>query len=298
MPAVLAQALLSAHAVSLSTSEIQMDGPTATLELRMPLVEMAHAADPVAALLDQIRLGDGHRTRATCAAAGDMYVCRAEYEFPSLHPDSLEVECTLYRVTAPNHVHLLTARQGLNTDQLVFDQTIERGEARFHPASRAEMLARGVVSGAVRSVANPVGALFLAALALASRSGREAALLASVFFAGEWASRWAGTRIAVPLPAHFLEALLALTSAYLAVEILLLPESRMRWLVVGLLGLCHGLPLSPFPEAYLTGAAALQAMIFTLLAAAALRMPKSWTRPAAGVVLAVGLGWFGVRLWR
>lgn len=106
-----------AHVVSMSTGELQMDGPTAVFELRIPLYEVAQLDHPEAVLLAQFRFGDGHLTRSSCRQDQGFYICHAEYEFPGLHPDSLEVACTLYQVTVPNHVHLLTATQGPNTDQ-------------------------------------------------------------------------------------------------------------------------------------------------------------------------------------
>src|SRR5580704_13697618 len=110
-----------AHVVSISTGELQMDGPTAVFELRIPWYEVAQVVHPETTLLDQFRFGDGHLTRSTCGEEDGSYVCRGEYEFPGLHPDSRQVERTLYRVTVHNHVHILTATQGTNTDQEVFD---------------------------------------------------------------------------------------------------------------------------------------------------------------------------------
>jgi hypothetical protein len=107
-----------------------------------------------------------------------------------------------------------------------------------------------------------------------------------------------GTRIPVALTARFFEAALALTVAYMAVEILLLPDGRFRWLVVGVLGLCHGLSLAGFPVTYLAGAAVVQVVLIALLTAGALKMPRDWQRPVAGALLAAGVAWFGLRMWR
>ncbi len=296
--ALLYAAALQAHVVSMSTGEIRMDGPTAVYELRIPMVEVAHVAHPETELLDHIRFADGHRTRASCHEEEATYVCRAEYEFPGLHPNALDVECTLYQATVPNHIHLLTATQGANVDQLVFDQAFTEGEARFHPPSRAEVIAKESAAGAKRAVESAGGLLFLIALALAARSRVEAGTLAAVFIASEWAARPLGTRIPVALTARFFEAALALTVAYMAVEILLLPDGRFRWLVVGVLGLCHGLSLAGFPVTYLAGAAVVQVVLIALLTAGALKMPRDWQRPVAGALLAAGVAWFGLRMWR
>jgi hypothetical protein len=296
--ALLGAATLQAHVVSMSTGDIRMDGPTATFELRMPMIELTHVAHPETDLLDHIHFADGHRTKSECHEEDGTYVCRAEYEFPGLHPNALEVACTLYQVTVPNHIHLLTAEQGPNSDQLVFDQTLTEGEARFHPPSRAEKIAKESAAGAKKAAASAGGLLFLIALALASRTKAEAATLAAVFLASEWAARPLGARIPVAFTARFFEAALALTVAYLAVEIVLLPEGRLRWLVVAVLGLCHGLSFAGFPPTYLAGAVAVQAVLIVLLAAAALKVPRAWNRPAAAALLVAGMAWFGFRMWR
>ncbi len=298
LAALLSTATLCAHVVSMSTGEIRMDGPTATFELRMPMIELTHVAHPETDLLDHIRFADGHRTKAVCHEEEGTYVCRAEYEFPGLHPNALEVQCTLYQVTVPNHIHLLTAEQGPNSDQLVFDQTLTEGEARFHPPSRAEKIAKESAAGAKKAAGSAGGLLFLIALALASRTKAEAGTLAVVFLASEWGARPLGAQIPVAFTARFFEAALALTVAYLAVEILLLPDGRMRWLVVAVLGVCHGLSFAGFPPAYLAGAAVVQVVLVAILAAGALTIPRSWNRPAAAALLVAGLAWFGLRMWR
>jgi len=289
---------LYAHVVSMSTGEIRMDGPTAVYELRIPVYEASHAANPEKSLLDHIRFADGHRTRSSCREEDGTYICRAEYEFPALHPNALEVECTLFQVTVPNHVHLLTAVQGPNTDQLVFDRAFTEGEARFHPPSRAEVIAKQSSSGAKKALQNAAGLLFLIALALASRSGKEAFTLGVAFLASEWLARPIGPRIPVSLSARFFEAALALTVAYLAIEILLLPDGRFRWLVVAVLGLFHGLSMAAFPAVYQAGGTAVQAVAMAPLAAGALHLRKLWRPPIAVAVMLAALAWFGFRLWR
>lgn len=282
----------------MSTGDLRMDGPTAVFELRIPMLEIPHVADPGPELLNHFRFADGHRTKAECHQDEATFVCQAEYEFPGLHPDSLEVECTLYQVTVPNHIHLLTAEQGANSDQLVFDQTFTAGEARFHPPSRAETIVKQSAAGAKKAAQSAGGLLFLIALALAARSRPEAATLAIVFLVSEWAARPLGARIPVAFSARFFEAALALTVAYLAVEILLLPEGRLRWLIVAVLGLFHGLSFAGFPSTYLGGAVAVQAALIAIFAAGSLKIPRAWNRAAAATLLAAGVASFGYRLWR
>jgi hypothetical protein len=287
---------LHAHVVSISTGELRMDGPTAVFELRIPIYEVAQLAHPETELLAHFRFGDGHLTRSSCQEDEGAYVCRAEYEFPSLHADALDVQCTLYQATVPNHVHLLTAIQGANVDQEVFDQRFTEIEVRFRPPSRAEAMARESASGALRAVESVSGVLFLLALALAARSAKEALLFGVVFLAAECGARRLGPLLPLALSARFLEALLALLVIYLAVEILLLPHGRSRWLVVAILGLCHGMSFAGFPAAYLLGALPMQAAVFAALAAAAIGMPQAWRRPVAALLLVAGMAWFGIRL--
>jgi hypothetical protein len=285
-----------AHVVSMSTGELTVDGPTAVYELRMPMYEVAHMANPES-LMDHIRFDDAHRTSAKCHEDDGTYVCIANYEFSGLI-DRLDVECTFYQVTVPNHVHLLHAAQGANSDQAVFDQSFPRAQIRFHPPSRFELAARDLAAGAWRGLASPAG-LFLLVVILAARSGREAALLTAMYVAGEWIMRPIGPAIPWPLAPKFLEAAMALSVAYFALEILILPEAGKRWAIVLALGLFHGLLFASFPAAYLAGATAVLAMLVALFAWVALRWATPLVRRVgAGVLLAAGLGWFAVRVIR
>jgi hypothetical protein len=286
---------LHAHVVSMSSGELRVDGRSAVFELHMPTYEIQHVANPETALLEHMRFDGAKMLSSSCATDKtdpNTYVCTAQYEFARPIPDAVQIECTLFQVTVPNHVHLLHAVQGPNGDQVVFDKTFTQAEARFHPPSRAELLARGVAGGVARLVGSMGALVFLAALALAARSSRETALFVALFLIGEWVALPLAPRIPLALSPSFLEAALALTSAYLAVEILLLPESGARWMAVPLLGVVHGFYFAAFPAPYLAGASTLQVLIVAALAAGALRVPVKWRRVAAGLVLAVAGGRF------
>jgi hypothetical protein len=64
-----------AHLMSMSNGELKVDGLQVTYELRMPLYEAAHLADPDASVLKSFRVfSDGldlHRTQGACAANTD-----------------------------------------------------------------------------------------------------------------------------------------------------------------------------------------------------------------------------------
>ena len=289
---LLAAGMAHAHVVSMSSGELHVDGRTASYELRMPMYEVEHVTNPETTLLDQIRFEGARRTSSECHQDSGVYICRAQFEFERDVPDRIEAECTLFKVTVANHVHLLYAVQGQNSDQHVFDQTFTRAEVRFHPPSRTELVVRDAANGIARLVKSPAGLLFLAVLVLAARSRREAAILAVAFLAGEWLALPIAPRIPMSFSPQFLESILALTVAYLAAEIVFLPDGRARWMVVPVLGVAHGLPFAAFPPAYLGGASTVQLLLLAVLTFAALKMPQRWRRPGAAVFLACGLGWF------
>jgi hypothetical protein len=285
-----------AHVVSMSSGELHVNGRTATYELRIPMYELTHVTHPETALLDHVKFEGARRTSSMCQKEDGVqdgtYVCRADYEFDRPVPDKIEVECTLFQVTVPNHVHLLYAVQGPNSDQEVFDQSFRQAEIRFHPPSRAEVIAKAAAAGIARLFKSASGLLFLAVLVLAARNTREMGILTIAFLAGEWLARPLSPRIPMSFSPEFLEAVLALTVAYLAAEIVFLPDSQARWAVVPILGIAHGLPFAAFPSSYLTAASITQAIVLAGLWLVARKMPVNWRRPAAGVMLVAGIGWF------
>ena len=289
---------LSAHTVSMSTGELRVDGPTAIFELRMPLYEITNIPNPETTLLDHLRFGEGHRTKSSCHADGGMYVCTADYEFPALIPDRLNVGCTLFQVTVPNHIHLLTAEQGKNQDQIVFDQTLPAGELRFRPPSTAEIILRDLTNGGWRLLTSVAGLLFLAGIAIAARSGKEAFGMVAALIAAEWLSPTLAAKIPATLSPRFLESAVTLALAYLMVEVLFLPDGAGRWVAVVAAGAFEGLSFAGFPKNYLVGANVVQlsgVAVLALAARFALRSTLPWRRPFAALLLAAALAWF---VWR
>jgi hypothetical protein len=276
----------------MSTGELQVTGRTATYELRMPAYEITELKHPETALLNEIHFGDAQMISSKCKTDGTDYVCRAEYEFAHELPDKVDVECTLFRVTVPNHIHILYVVQGANSDQKVFDQITTAKEMRFHPPSAWESITRDGSAGGWMMLRSVSGLLFLCMLALTARSWREAAALTGAFLTAEWAVRPVAPLIPLTMSTEFLEALMALTVAYLAGELLFLPDGRARWVIVPLLGLIHGLPFVSFPALYLGGATVVQAVLVAGLALIALRMPAAWRRPVAGLLLLASAAWF------
>jgi len=281
-----------AHVVSMSSGELRVDGRNATYELRMPVYELQHLTHPETQLLEHVRFTGARMISSSCKQEEDAYVCAAQYEFAEPAPNYVEIECTLFQVTVPNHVHLLHAVQGPNGDQVVFDQTFTKADARFHPPSRAEIIARGVAGGIARLVKSISALMFLAALALAGRSWREAALFIALFLTGEWIALPLAPRIPLSFSPAFLESAMALTTAYLSIEILLLPESTARWVAAPILGVVHGLNFAAFPAPYLAGASFTQGVLVAVASAGTLKLPMKARRTAAGFLLAFAAGRF------
>ena len=305
-----------AHVVSMSSGDLTIDGSRAHYELRMPLYEIPHVSAPETALLSRIRFsshGDARMASSHCAAdaAHGLYVCIADYQFAA-PVDSLDVECTFPAIVSPTHVHVLHAQLGVDAgarqDQAVFDQAFPRATLRFRPPTAAEVAISEIIAGGVRALEGVVQFVFLAALAVAARRWRELMALGGMFIGGQ-----ALAVVVTPLtswqPApRFVEAAAALTVAYLAIEVLLLPRAGARWLVAGALGVFHGLFLHLFlqttgyrPGLVMAGAAAADAIVIAafgwgcLWIARALPMLRM-ARVAASAMFVFGLAWFALRL--
>ena len=301
------------HVMSMSSGDLTVEGAGAHYELRMPLYEIAHVLHPEQALLDHIRFAGGGRDARLAAKscrtdpARDLYLCSADYEFAA-PVESVDVQCTFYAITVPNHVHLLRAEMDGKHDEGVFDFTFTRTTLRFRPPTPAEIVVTQSGAGVVRALGGLVQVLFLAALALAARNRRELAALTAMFLAGQVACVLIMLHTFWQPAPRFVEAAAALTVAYLAVEILLLPQAGARWLVAGVLGAFHGLYFHLFLQStgfgaglVLAGAALAEVAAIALLALLfwqVARVAKA-LRPvqvAAAGLLVFGLVWFAMRL--
>ena len=302
-----------AHVMSMSSGDLTIHGVHAHYELRLPLYEMTHVQHPEQSLFEHIRFSSSGKQaqllNKSCREDPPQgsYVCEADYQFAA-PVDSLDVECTFYSVTVPNHVHLLRAENDGKRDQALFDISFPRATLRFRPAGAATIGVTQAGAGFMRALGGPVQILFLASLVLAARSRRELVLLAAMFVTGQVAAA-----LIVPLtgwqpPARFVEAAAALTIAYLAVEILVLPKAGMRWLIVAVLGAFHGLYFELFlrtagyhPLYVLTGAACAEVPLIVIFAFLFARLGKrlSLWKPvpvSASFLLAIGMAWFFMRL--
>ena len=306
---LLLPALLSAHMVSMSTGEFHIDGAAAHYELRIPTYESAHVQNPDRAFFEHIRFtgggGEAKFVKGSCGDQQGTYICNADYLFPS-PPDSISVECTFASITVPNHVHMLRAFKGDKSDQAVFDLSFTSADVRFRPPTATELAMREIGAGFLRALEGAAPLLFLVALVLAARSTRELLAITGALIAGQVIALAIAPRFATSLTPRFVEAAAALTVAYLALEIVLLPKSGNRWLVVGVLGLFHGAYFSLFlrdsgyhAPAFFTGVVVAQALavtLFGLLLRRVLALSKA-VPVAATILLCTGLGWFMVQVW-
>jgi hypothetical protein len=295
----------ASHVMSMSSGDLAVDGAHAHYELRMPLYEISHVQNPEQTLLEHIRFSGARMVKHECHSdtPHDAYLCSADYEWPA-PVDRIDAECTFPSITVPNHVHLLRAEMGGKHDQAVFDLTFTRATLRFRPPTKTEIVITESGAGFVRALGGPVQLLFLAALALAARSRRELLALITMFLIGQIASVVIVPRTSWQPAARFVEAASALTVAYLAVEILLLPKAGSRWMIAGILGVFHGLYFCLFVQTteysaglVLTGAAVAESVVVGLFALMMGRV-RRWERLLAGALLLFGLGWFLLRLWR
>lgn len=303
--ALLATLPVAAHVVSISTGEALIEGAQLRYELRIPLYEVPDPARGLNLLAQvQFRSGDTIPTRTVenCRVieAENALLCTATYQFPA-PPDLLTVRSTLPSATVPNHVHILRATREGKFEQVVLDLSFPEAELRFRPLTRSEIAVRQSGGAAWRTLSSPWQWLFLLGIALAAASWGETIILWLAFAAGESAAaHWFGAK-AMQLPPRFLEMAAALTIAYLGVEILFLPRSRARWLIVAILGAFHGLGLAQFQIAadyslplVLAGATMAAALLLAALTALARRLGQP--RFLSWALLATGLVWFAWRL--
>jgi HupE/UreJ protein len=301
------------HMVSISTGELHVTGNKARFELKMPIYETELMEEPQKTLFEHFRLQsreeDGKLSNVQCREDGaeQMFVCNADYEF-SAPVDVIDVECRFYQITVPNHVHILRAYRGEVAEQAIFDFTVPSVSINFIPPSWWETASQQVGAGARRAVGGLAAILFLLALVVAARTRKELIYLVGMFVTGQAVACVLIPAVAWNPAPRFVEAAAALTIAYLAVEVLLLPKAGQRWLVVGVLGLFHGLYLSLFLRVtqfsvfyVLAGSIAADVLVIGLLTALWARVrplaKDDWAERIVAVgLLLFGLGWFFYRL--
>ncbi len=293
----------------MSQGSLRIDGESIRYELRMPLTEVPDTPDPKETLLDAFQVlqddEEGTRINESCREepGQGLFVCNATYGF-SKPPDRIAVRCEFPSVTVPHHIHILRSGEGDVARQTVFDITSMEADIRFTPPTLWEVFTTELGAGARRAITSPELFLFLVALSLAERAKRDLLGCLGAFLLAQAAVAFGGDLLGWIPPARFLEAAAALTVAYLASEILFLPEANNRWLICGGMGCFHGLFLAAFlqsarmnAEYFLPGALASEALLAAALIGLRLRFVRGRFEQLAGILLLVGgLAWFGLRL--
>ena len=163
-----------------------------------------------------------------------------------------------------------------------------------------EQLTEGARAGVLWLLSTPVMLLLLIAIVAASRGWPEFQLFATCFVAAQAAPLLAAS-IAPTLNPRFLELASALAVAYLAVEILFLPQAGTRWLVVMVVGLFPGLALAAMVRQTELSSLGMWLGVQAVEAAVAAVCGFVWLRYGAGrgvdriggwIILALGAGWF------
>ena len=288
----------------MSSGDLTISGDLAHYQLRMPLYEVSHVSAPERTLLAHVHFSGATLLRQSCAADADrgLYICEADYQFA--HPvETISVECTLAAATVPNHVHLLRAQMPGKQDQALFDISFTHATLRFRPPTAMETAIEEAAAGCMRALGGAVQFLFLAALVLAARSRKELLALAAMFLVGQLSCVLLVSHTVWQPAPRFVEAAAALTVAYLAVEILLLPNAGFRWAIAGILGALHGLYFHLFLRitAYrarhvLSGAAFAELAAIAVFALLFTRLPQIARKLFTAALLLFGLAWFAMRL--
>ena len=299
----------------MSSADLEVKGTQAIYQLRMPLYELQHVPGPEKTLFDHLRLMSGgvqgSLVSKQCREDKEdgAFLCKAEYQWKE-PVDDLEIVCTFHTVTVPNHVHLIRAVKADKTDQAVFDFSNQKALIRFRPPTLFEQWMTAMGSGMARAYSSAAAVLFLVCLALAARDRQELVWITLAFLMGE-----AISAVVIPLtpwnPApRFIDAALALTIAYLAVEILSLPTAGQRWIVCGVLGAFHGLSYATYltatgydPMPVLLGVAIANLIAVGFFAFLLSRVSRGLSevapiasKVAASLLLLTGLIWFYQRL--
>ena len=291
----------------MSQGSLRLDGQSVRYELRMPLSEVPQDPDRQRILLEALVVqsegAEGLLAEGACREelGQDLYICEAAYRFAD-PPDTVSVRCEFPSVTVPHHVHILRSGEGDTARQTVFDITFREAEIRFAPPTWLETATTEVGAGLRKAITSPELLLFLVGLALAGRTRVEFAGCAGAFFGAQSAVALASGLWGWQLPSAFLEAAAALTVAYVAAEVLFLPDAKNRWVVCGAMGCFHGLFLGAFlgtarmnPAYFLPGALGIEALLAAGIGGMRLRFARRRTEQLVGLLLLVlGLGWFAL----
>lgn len=228
--------LLTAHSISVSTGEGQLEGRRLHLVVKIPKFEAEDLLAKGGNVGAAIRFAGASLAGQSCAYTGEDYQCQLEYTFAADVPERLRTEVELARLTVPNHVHILRLTRSGVMRQGIFDRTFEADEINFHEAGKGERYWRTIRQGMAQLALQPLALLLLVALALYVRPipyllGGVAAFLVVLpdqFYA---------------TPAFF-ELATAIAICYLASERWLFPQAGAAWAPALVIGLIEGAGLA------------------------------------------------------
>ncbi|MGE0814660.1 MAG: HupE/UreJ family protein [Vicinamibacterales bacterium] len=286
-----------------SIDEVDAAIPAVFAALRRHLSVTADGAAPASVLLDRYELADGATLRM-----------RVTYEFAA-PVGTLALETTLPEVTQPDHRHLASVVRGDASIEAVLD--LDSPRAVFGPAGRgfAATARRFAALGIEHIVTGYDHLAFLAALLLGAAAFRAVVGIVTAFTVAHSLTLGLASFDLVTVPPALVEALIALSIAWVAVENLVLDRPAHRWRLAFVFGLVHGFGFSnvlrdlALPRATLAaslftfnlgvelGQLAFLALAFPVLRAAlASRWRASVGLAASSAVLCVGVYWFVQRL--
>ena len=289
----------SAHVLSVSQGNLSLDGQSVRYELRMPLLEAPSDRDREQMLLQALKVrsdgSEGTRGKGGCSEdrGQELYICEAEFLFAE-PPSKVSVRCDLPSVTVAHHVHILRSGEGDAARQTVFDITSREAEIRFVPPTWLETASTEVGAGFRKALTSPELLLFLVALTLAGRAREELAGCLGAFLLAQAVVATAGSLAGWQFSLGFLEAASALTVAYVASEVLFLPDAKNRWLVCAAIGCFHGLFLGAFlvaaqmnPAHFLPGALSLEAVLAVVIGGMRLKFVAGRSEKLVALILLV-----------
>ena len=298
---------LGAHMVSMSSGTLQVNGTKLVYQARIPLFEIPNMPGFDKLLFAEIRFS-GKRGEAKLLTSGcvpdtaeGFYRCDATYELNQ--PDE-EIEAAVgwHKVIAQNHVHVLSAMRGETMARAVFQSSTPTATLRFRPLTLIEKIAESSLASVQWFVTTPVMLLLALGLVVVSRNRKELGLVTTSFLIGQLLPL-AAIGVAARFNPRFLELGAALAVAYLAVEVLFLPQAGNRWLVAGGVGIFPGLALGSLvqqtdldPAGVWIGAILVELLLIAIAGLAWLRWGAGkLERPGAWTLLSASVAWFAYR---
>lgn len=159
--------------------------------------------------------------------------------------DVLELESTFHLLTDDRHRVLCRVELGTGAEQLIFDHRHPRQRVTVHAGDRGPRnWARYFILGVEHLVTGYDHIAFLIGLIIVGGSLGSLAILISSFTMAHSLTLALSTLGVVSLSEPLVEAAIALSVCFIALENLLVRKPQRRWVVTFLIGLVHGLGFS------------------------------------------------------